>query len=468
MTVGHADFPSSSHPSIQRTAVKDEVPKYFANIPSSAEAWVNIDPLTVSSSCVRIEALYRDMLCHQSNPDHGQDCNCPKLRRHYGSNLYKCHYFACPHRRYGFKKESECAGHIENHHRRPWKCSAQSCDFAVIGFQTHAALEMHRMKFHKMVPAADFIESSVLEDEALYPLLYELVDSGNIGELEVMWPACRSKVNDLTAADLIAMAAAQGSLPIVQMLLEWDDKRQEPRNEKVKLGLVVNDAVQSGNLELTRWILDKATAWGCRGRTNTRYRDVVVAVLKSESAEIFETWQDVIMSDRYAQDSPLWRGLFEETVLSTARRFPEQQMRMFGSWRRLAERGSLSLEHLGQGLVNVAKTTCSIDQAKVLLELGAPIDFPRPWSNHGYTALHWTSKKTTEEAAEFMRFLILEGAEPHVPFGRTRPSDGAGAQNIHRWLNVTWDQLVDLGESERKRRRREMPDVVIRTKGTSE
>ncbi|KAK0617622.1 hypothetical protein B0T14DRAFT_569112 [Immersiella caudata] len=416
---------------------------------NNADNWANLDPLTVSRSCARIETAYHDLLRHGSDSEHQQDCVCPKLRRHYGSRLHKCHYFACGFRRYGFGDAADCAKHMANH-CRPWKCPDRSCDFAVIGFQSRPDLEHHRRRIHRVARAANSIEPSNLEDEALYPMLYELVETADIGELEANWPSCRGKVNDRTAADLIQMAAEKGSLPIVQLLLEWDDERQEPSNDKVKLDLVVSDAAQSGNLELAAWALDKATAWSQADPETRRYRSIVVAVLKSDSAEVFQAWHEVITSDKHSQGnvSLIASELFEKTVLNTAKRFPNQQMRLFATWRQLVglDPGSAWTDALGRALTWVAQSTCCIEQARVLLDLGAPIDFPQSGKRQGYTALHWASKKTSQEAAEFMRFLILEGAETDVLHGNIAPADGEGARNIHTWLDTTWTQLVEMGK----------------------
>jgi hypothetical protein len=332
-------------------------------------------------------------------------------------------------------------------HCRPWKCSVVGCDFTVIGFETSQGLQNHQWRLHRVVRENAFTQPAVMDDEALYPLLYELVDSGNVGELEAIWPTCRAMVNDATTAELVLMAAAQGSLPIVQLLLEWDDQKQEPRNATVKLGSVIHDALQSGNQELARWILEKATVWGCQRAG--RYRQAVVAVLKSDSADIFEIWQDTIMSA--APGSPfILQELLEKPVLSTAKRFPDQEVRMFEVWQKLCDMCRLVEPDLGRALINVAQTTCSIEQARILLKLGAPINFPREpdWSK-GYTALLWASKKTSEEAAHFMKFLLLQGADPDILCGTATPSREEGARQIETWLSMTWDQLVEWAAQQR-------------------
>lgn len=413
-----------------------------------AETWVQLDPLIVSESCTRIEALYHRLLCGKDDPKHGdpQHCVCPQLHRHYGDELYRCHYFSCPLRRNGFSTAGECATHMENH-CRPWKCPVGSCDFAVIGFLTPDGLERHRQRLHKVVRDSALNEASLLEDDALYPLLYGLVDAGDISELEAIWPACRAKVNRKTEAELATMAAAHGSLPMVQLLWEWDDENEVPRNPEVKFGAIVHDALQSGNPALSRWILEKTTRY-C-WLHGPPYRDVVVAVLKSDSADAFATWNDTLAHCK-APDRPhaeLVKELFEKSVLNTAKRFPDQEHRLFGVWRSLGA-GESEKKHMGKALLNVAQTTCSIEQARVLLELGAHINYPCG-TGTGYTALHWACKKNTEEAAHFVRFLLLEGANPHIGYGHIRPEDEVGAKRIEAWLSMDWRQLIKWAKKER-------------------
>jgi len=332
-------------------------------------------------------------------------------------------------------------------HSRPWKCSVKSCDFAIIGFPSLGSLDQHRLRLHRVVRESTYTQPSVSDDEALYPLLYELVSSGDIDELEAIWPTCSQKVNQFTEAELITMAAGQGSLPIIQLFLEWDDEKQEPRNTQVKFGGVVHDAIQSGNHHLIRWILDKSTTWGCEGAG--RYRDAVVAILKSNSAEVFDIWLDTVKTiEEY--NAFLASELFERTVLNTAKKFPDQERRMVESWQLLVETDRVREPDLGRALTMVAQTTYSIEQAKVLLELGAPVDYPRSEGSKGYTALHWASKKNSHEAARFMKFLLLEGANPTTKLGSSRPEKEEGARKIATWLDMTWDELVEWTRKERR------------------
>ncbi|KAF5578807.1 NACHT domain protein [Fusarium subglutinans] len=107
-------------------------------------------------------------------------------------------------------------------------------------------------------------------------------------------------------------------------------------------------------------------------------------------------------------------------------------------------------------LTSVAKSSCSLPLTKELLALGAPIEFPQDEKGTGLTALHLASKNTSREAALLMRYLILKGAAVQL---NTSPANGIwsgkGAEEMARWVGMTWEELHDqylssLPEHERK------------------
>jgi len=317
-----------------------------------------------------------------------------------------------------------------------------------MGFTTQERQERHQERYHKAVREGIYSNPSVMEDEALYPLLYELVISGNIDELEATWPSCRQKVNEFTKAELLTMAAGQGSLPMVRLFLEWDEDQHKPRNDAVKFIVVIQDAIQSANPELMRWILCKAAYWG--SVSGRKYRDVVLAIGKSESTDAFDIWQEVITSLLSPNDN-LIKELFEKTVLTTINKYPDQDARLHDTWKTLYQKGLLekNLADLGRALTTVARTTLSIEQATAILACGAPIDYPRTLGGTGHTALHWACKNTSREAARFIKFLLVEGANPFTSFGKPAAEE-EGARKIETWLNVTWDDLMEWAFQQRR------------------
>ena len=110
----------------------------------------------------------------------------------------------------------------------------------------------------------------------------------------------------------------------------------------------------------------------------------------------------------------------------------------------LVERKKVSKWDVCCGLGSVAGSSLSIPQAKVLLELGADINHPRkPWRRHGLTALHTALKKSTAKGAEFVKFLLISGANPKYGYGKRQVDWEIGAIDISRWLGISWDKLVE-------------------------
>jgi hypothetical protein len=77
-------------------------------------------------------------------------------------------------------------------------------------------------------------------------------------------------------------------------------------------------------------------------------------------------------------------------------------------------------------------------------------------------ALRILSKKTTQEAALFMRFLLLEGASSfqHIERRNGRHffdiGEERGALGIAKWLGMTWDELVEISHEQRRKKKEEL------------
>lgn len=106
--------------------------------------------------------------------------------------------------------------------------------------------------------------------------------------------------------------------------------------------------------------------------------------------------------------------------------------------------------YLGSALGFVAKTTCSLPLAQALLQLGANVD---SWnSNPGVaTPLHHAARISSPEAAEFIKFLLYQGANPDRESTRGSIKEQEGAKDIGKWLNMSWDELVKKVAEDRAR-----------------
>lgn len=98
-------------------------------------------------------------------------------------------------------------------------------------------------------------------------------------------------------------------------------------------------------------------------------------------------------------------------------------------------------------LMSIGATTCSIRLAQVLLQHGATVDWRESqWSQR--TALKTAARKDSAEAADFMKYLLYQGANPNSFIILRRMK---GPKNISKWLGVSWDELVQKVNEDRKR-----------------
>lgn len=89
-----------------------------------------------------------------------------------------------------------------------------------------------------------------------------------------------------------------------------------------------------------------------------------------------------------------------------------------------------------------AERSRSIAIAEYLLRNGVDVNTRM---QRGNTALYAASAKNTQRAAEFMKFLLESGADPHAEVSSTSHpiADRPGPQNISKWLGISWEQLVE-------------------------
>jgi hypothetical protein len=107
-------------------------------------------------------------------------------------------------------------------------------------------------------------------------------------------------------------------------------------------------------------------------------------------------------------------------------------------------------------LHRISSNGCSVVLGETALELGADVN--DRGSPSAFTPLQKAAQKTTREAAEFMKLLLLFGADPTL--SSTRPkckkiAQERGAQNISKWLGMDWDELIEWAHNEREAKLKE-------------
>lgn len=332
-------------------------------------------------------------------------------------------------------------------HNRPHKCKDPDCEYSFIGFLTESACQQHWEKYHRKpettsVGQIEDVRCMNAEDM----LLLDKIKSNDIVEVRKLWPPRLDRdriVRNILVRNLVKQALASGSISMIRLVFD-----SIPGNMIADSSwqYIFNFAVAGEDYEVFRCcFLNSVTASSCATAT--------VEVMKSTSLDMASLWQDCILQASMCRDSSYFSGLFFKGVLISAEKNPMQEERLLQTWQQLHARGSFDNTDLGSYLAAIGDSSCSIPQAAVLLKLGAYINHHKTSRKTGnpltLTALHSAAKHRGEKAARFMEFLLLHGADPTIGFRENYPANSKGAQEIQRWLGMTWDELVQKTNEER-------------------
>ncbi len=398
-----------------------------------------------------------------------------KIQRHYGPRVFKCPYPFCMSNRSGFDMEQDRHGHLGDH-GRDWKCIVPGCLFTSRGFTTRYARDEHWAKVHleagshllrAMNNGTNDISFDTVSVDDASRILFQLVAEKDADRLTRLLasPGGKQLNKDAIAAARQYAARDLGSQAMTEALM--------PAGEKCLPADILAFAASSEDIEFVRSSLARASNRDSAGLINI--------VLGSASDEIYALWKEHLfrtlrqisnaavpkqerrhLQNRTAPEAVVRKALRPiRTLLGTVFRkqrlwnslkgnaLKETRMRLL--LKTLHEKDYLTAPMMGDMLVRMAGSGCSVSLGEDLLSYGAPIDF-HFWKS-GKSALQTAAQKTTEEAAYFMRMLIRHGASPTNIDHLIKRGEANGAAQIVAWLGVTWDELVD--EYQRSARRQE-------------
>ncbi|KAI1122695.1 hypothetical protein F5Y10DRAFT_281496 [Nemania abortiva] len=455
---------------------------------TNSSTWVNADPTIISTISVRFHDQFESLLCNQRQ--HKDPCYCETLRRHYGANIFKCIFPSCRFNREGFQTRRSCRDHIEMH-SRPWKCSKSSCLYASVGFLTRNARDDHLRKEHTApqepinLPPGQF----TIDDERA--LLYELTKNRDIDQLKEVSTKLHKfelRGRGWLMAPARQLAAMMGSLPMVRILTDYDAE-YNPFADEAPLCRAV---VRSENLDLFRWVLD---SFRSTKRIST-WNYLASEILVTKSPEMYSEWEGFLLDPlrtigSLPQPAPQMAMtlipeyhkryvLFSSIAFNAVKKNVMYEERLIRTWHRLIDDiGPLNPQFLGFSLTRLAMSSKpSIKLGAELLRLGALIDFPRgnvsaitegseakayrqadtnsrharglsplqrPYqgSNRGKTALHYAAQGTSEEAANFVQFLLAQGANPNYGYADRKPNKKEREALMREWLGETREELAE-------------------------
>jgi hypothetical protein len=404
------------------------------------DTWTKFDPTTLSASLSRIHHLLDRTLATATHEI--------KLQFHYGPGLYKCDYILCPSNRLGFTTRSVRDAHVVRH-ERPFKCSRADCEFAIIGFTSQKARDDHCSSLHPEIPSRQTmaVDSAIPDDymEARARLA-QLVAADRVSDVD---------------APLLAYATCK-EVPMHEILF-WEDLERRVALSGSEPMCRLFFASHRKSFTLSNWF--GLTRLAIQGNNEgamihlLRFREGTRAVLASASLWAFDI---LTATSTCGGDFPILDALAEPNwslTISVA-----QEPRLVGFLSNHQPFYALGTQDLARILRNVVVGSRSHVFSRFLVESGADLNSlggastmkrGRPYP------LHATLRRASPEAAEFAKFLLLSGADPYQTYRSTKrpskhkwilPSMELGAQDIQKWLGMTWDELVDWSQEERARR----------------
>lgn len=338
------------------------------------------------------------------------------------------------------------------------------------------------------------LRTESIEVEELKVLLFEAIRQENLVQLRLLLSSPNMEViedsdrtppfPDTAFSDELAILAAQkGSLTMLEAIRLRFGEDEDLKNRHIAIA-----AAKSGNTELFQWLLSRASfSKGGHKEVEAWYEEVARLVLQMESDGLYSQWEDYLFYPEFGGHGRRWaRGTFagllweyEKTeVVFSAPSFNAirgrltLENRLIRTWRRFEERGLLNPAVLSYALKNVASSTFSLTLAKELLRMGADTTFPKPGYRlkgqlnaqktgetsrtraAGKTVLHTALSHSSFEAAEFVQWLLENGADPFQGYANHKPEKEIGARTIERHLGLTWSKLLERHGWKRGTRRK--------------
>jgi hypothetical protein len=313
----------------------------------------------------------------------------------------------------------------------------------------------HLDSYHQEAEShAEFLPNNLDEDE-IQPLLFDLIRLDKVEAVKSILHHS-DKLNPPVKRELVELAAFSGSAAMAQLVCtHYGDTVELSPN-------FLTDSIRGMNFETLRWFLSRIDNLEKEYCSYTAH-SVLIPLLKSGSLEMFQECEKYLI-DNFSTESvngprqrripPAASSLFRDAIKATAR-CPDRENLLLSLWAALEMRNTTSKfssqTNLGNALGYVAETTCSLALAKVLLEYGAKIDSRR--SINYLTPLHHAARQSSPHAAELMKFLLYQGADPELQAGpsRLKMSEEKGAKGIAKWLEMSWDELIQKVKLDRER-----------------
>ncbi|CZR41601.1 uncharacterized protein FPRO_11190 [Fusarium proliferatum ET1] len=409
-------------------------------------SWSDFDFTTISATTIRVHRILQSLLC--SGSKHEKDCHCSEIQKHYGTAVNICPFLSCRFHQFPLRSRDLRDKHIRQHDR-PFKCTVETCEYSTLGFSSLGQLEQHRVQYHQR-PTEIHIPSDLdtLELEELKSLMMEYIMRDRVQEMERILPSIISRWPSKSAfrSSFKGLLASHGSVAMVRLI--FGDQLPDEGIVWSSYDSFMSHAIRSRNVPVVEWAFNTGAIAVGSPKTG-----LVSQIAASDSLETFNIWwNDALSSNHfhrlmsYIVECRKWSPLMESQVASL--------------WIEQHQLGNFPTFLASKLLKILASSSCSLVLAQALVACGADVNYRSSKLSAELPPLHLAIRKTSTEAADLVKYLLLSGADPHVKIIRSLgknkgqeivPSLEPGAKGISKWLGQTWDELVEWAAEERRK-----------------
>lgn len=374
------------------------------------------------------------------------------LKYHHGASVHACGFLNCKLSRLGFDTPSKRHFH-ERQHKKPWLCDVPGCEYETIGFASARMRDHHLQSNHQSPNAHETEIIHELSDKELGPLLLDLLRAGDIESAKLLFPYLE-KLDQMRKNEITRLILSNGSAPVLRLLLSEILPELPKWTNLLPFIDISLKVVDTHDPDLSRSLMATKRSFILEWPDDLQSGDAVrmlAAIITAENMELYDVWKH-ILTGRYSS-SETWTEIFAcSRTFRATDNTPSRERFLIQIW----QAGGFFETNSGREnirpnypLISLARSTCSTTLGEYLIARGIPVDVRK--SRKFPTALCHAASKTSKQAAEYMELLLLHGADPDPEIyvrkklrkgQRIYIKDEPGPLGIHKWLGVTWDQLV--------------------------
>ncbi|KAF5241930.1 hypothetical protein FANTH_8890 [Fusarium anthophilum] len=367
------------------------------------------------------------------------------IQKHYGLAANRCPFISCRFHRFFFRSRTLRDEHIR-HHDRPFKCAMESCEYSTLGFSSRGQLEHHWAQRHQR-PNEFHIPGGLytLQREDLEALVMEYIMRDEVQEMGRILPSVISRWPSDSAfeSSIGCLLGSVGSVAMARLIF----RNQLPDSYIFEPFML--QAIKAHNIPVVEWAFSNRLI----ERLGTSRSETISEVMASDYIEIFNIWRNAALSsDNFS--SLFSRGYFNRKWS------PLVESQVVSLWFEQHKIGNFRQKKASELLRSLASGNCSLVLAEALVACGADANYRAIKNPANLCPLHYAMRKTSAEAADLVKYLLLSGADPDLKVIRSKGknrgkeivlSSEPGAKGISKWLGKTWDELVEWAAEERRK-----------------